>query len=43
MHPDFIFFDFSLPDQLSCVDWACDSNFPGNITCIRMPIISLTD
>ncbi len=30
MNPDFIFFDFSLLDSMSCVSWACDPSFPGD-------------
>lgn len=36
-------FDFCLLEDINWGDWMEDNNFPGNITYIKVPIISLTD
>lgn len=43
MNPDFIFFDFSLPDSMSCFGWTLDDNFPFNINHLNILSLNLID
>lgn len=43
MHPNFIFFDFGLPDSLSYVSWALNDNFANNTDYWNILSLNLID